>query len=207
MAATETDARDLEAEPSGDMSEGDKRAVGERSAGSAKVVHEVVRLQGDEELDRPVQSLLFSGFAAGVAICASLLAEAFLRMRLPAAPWTELVVSLGYTVGFVIVILGNMQLFTESTVTAVLPLATHPTGRNLVRLCRLWAAVFAANMAGTFLVAALMAWQVIIGPEQLAAAVEVSKPLLTHGPATTLLIAMPAGFLIASIAWILPNAK
>jgi formate-nitrite transporter family protein len=198
---------DREAEPSADMSERDKRLVSERSAGSAKVVHEVVRLQGDEELDRPVPSLLFSGFAAGVAICASLLAEAFLRMRLPAAPWTELVVSLGYTVGFVIVILGRLQLFTESTVTAVLPLATHPTGRNLARLLRLWIAVFLANMAGTCLVAALMAGEVIIGTEQLAAAVELSRALLTHGPAATLLLATPAGFLIASIAWILPNAR
>jgi formate/nitrite transporter FocA (FNT family) len=107
----------------------------------------------------------------------------------------------------VIVILGRLQLFTESTVTAVLPLATHPTGRNLVRLLRLWIAVFAANMAGTFLVAALMAGQIIIGPEQLAAAVDVSRPLLTHGPMAILLIATPAGFLIASIAWILPNAR
>lgn len=120
-----------EAKPLADMSENDKQAVTDQSSGSAKVVHEVVRLQVDEELGRPVQSLLFSGFAAGVAISASLLTESFLRMRLPRADWTELVVSFGYTVGFVIVILGKLQLFTESTVTAVLPLATHPTFRNL----------------------------------------------------------------------------
>jgi formate/nitrite transporter FocA (FNT family) len=207
MSEVRTEPADYEAQPSTGMSEGDKQSVSDRSSGSAKVVHEVVRLQGDEELGRPIQSLLFSGFAAGVAICASLLAEAFLHMRLPDAEWTELVVALGYTVGFVIVILGNLQLFTESTVTAVLPLATHPTARNLGRLLRLWTAVFVANMAGTFLVAALMAWRIIVGPEQLAAALEVSKAILTHDAGTTLLLAMPAGFLIASIAWILPNAR
>jgi formate/nitrite transporter FocA (FNT family) len=142
-----------EAKPSADMSEDDKQAVSDQSSGSAKVVHEVVQLQGDEELGRPFQSLVFSGFAAGVAISASLLTEAFLRMRLPRTDWTELVVSLGYTVGFVIVILGKLQLFTESTVTAVLPFATHPTFRNLTRLFRLWSIVFVANLAGTFLVA------------------------------------------------------
>jgi formate/nitrite transporter FocA (FNT family) len=196
-----------EAQPSTSMSEDDKQSVNERSSGSAKVVHEVVRLQGDEELDRPVRSLLFSGFAAGVAVSASLLAEAFLHMRLPDAPWRELIVAFGYTAGFVIVILGNLQLFTESTVTAVLPLATHPTMRNLRRLFRLWAAVFVANMAGTFLVAMLMARQIIIGADQLDAAVEVSRSILTHDATTTLLLAMPAGFFIASIAWILPNAR
>jgi formate/nitrite transporter FocA (FNT family) len=196
-----------EAQPSAEMSRDDREAVSERSSGSAKVVHEVVRLQGDEELDRPIRSLLFSGFAAGLAICVSLLAEAFLHMRLPETPWRELIVSLGYTVGFVVVILGNLQLFTETTVTAVLPLATNPTLRNLVRLVRLWAAVFAANMVGTFVVALLMVNHIIISPAQLASALEVSRAILEHDFATTLLLATPAGFLIASIAWILPNAR
>jgi len=176
------DTRGDEAQPSADMSEQDKQAVSEQSSGSAKVVHEVVRLEGDEELDRPVQSLLLSGFAAGVAISASLLTQAFLRMRLPDAEWRDLLVSLGYTVGFVIVILGKMQLFTESTVTAVLPLATHPTPRNVGRLFRLWSIVFLANMAGTCVVALLMARQIIVGPEQLAAALEVSRAILNKGP-------------------------
>lgn len=200
-------ASQTEANPSGAMSEVEKQDINERRAGSAKVVHEVVRLRGDEELNRPVRSLLFSGFAAGVAVCSSLLAEAFLHMRLPAAPWTELIVSLGYTVGFIIVILGNLQLFTESTITAALPLTTYPTIRNLGRLLRLWAAVFIANMAGTLLVAALMAHEVIVQPDQLTAALEVSRSISSHDPITTLLLAMPAGFLIASIAWILPNAR
>ncbi|WP_062016966.1 formate/nitrite transporter family protein [Aureimonas sp. AU4] len=207
MAGDDAPPTNRKAEPSPDMTADDKRAVDERGSGSAKVVHEVVRLRGEEELDRPFRSLLFSGFAAGVAVSTSILAEAFLHMRLPDEPWTELVVSLGYTVGFVIVILGNMQLFTESTVTAVLPLATHPTRCNLARLLRLWGTVFAANMAGTFLVAFLMARHVVVDPEQLDAAKAVSRAILTHGPGETLLRAMPAGFLIASIAWILPNAR
>lgn len=196
-----------EAKPSPSMSEGDKQAVDERGSGSAKVVHEVVRLEGDEELDRPLLSLLLSGFAAGVAISASILVEAFLQMHLPEAPWRELIVSFGYTVGFMIVILGNLQLFTETTVTAVLPMATHPTRRNLMRLLRLWTLVFLANLVGTFLVAVLMVKAVIIEPEQLAAALDISRAVLKHDFTTTLLLATPAGFLIASIAWILPNAR
>lgn len=207
MPDLKPDPSESEAKPSTALSEDDRQSVSDRSSGSAKVVHEVVRLQGDEELDRPLQSLVFSGFAAGVAICGSVLMEAFLRMRLPEEPWAELIIPLGYTSGFVIVILGNLQLFTESTVTAVLPLATHPTLRNLGRLLRLWIAVFAANLAGTFLVAYVMSAQIIIGPDQLAAALIVSKSVLAHGPAATVLTAIPAGFLIASIAWILPNAR
>jgi formate/nitrite transporter FocA (FNT family) len=54
--------------------------------------------------------------------------------------------SLGYSVGFVIVIMGSLQLFTESTVTAVLPLAMHPTMRNVGRLLGLWATNRNANI-------------------------------------------------------------
>lgn len=196
-----------EQQPESGLSDDEVNAVAQRKAGSAKVVHEVIRLQGDEELDRPLASLLFSAFAAGVAISASILAEASLAVRLPEAPWRELVVSLGYTVGFVLVILGNLQLFTETTVTAVLPLATHPTLRNLKRLLRLWAAVLLANLAGTFLVALLMAKRIVMSADQLDGAIALSRTALDHGAGDILLLGMPAGFLVASIAWILPNAR
>lgn len=199
--------QDSEDRPAEGLSEDEVDAVAERRAGSARVVHEVIRLQGDDELDRPVMSLLFSGFAAGIAISVSVLAEAFLVARLPQAPWAELITPLGYSVGFVIVILGNLQLFTENTVTAVLPIATHPTRRNLRRLVKLWSTVFVANMAGTFLVAALIAGQVIVSGEQYAGAIAVSAKIMEHTPGDVLLRGIPAGFLVASIAWILPNAR
>jgi formate/nitrite transporter FocA (FNT family) len=193
--------------PSGNLSEEEIGAVAENKAGTARVVHEIIRLQGQDELGRPVLSLLFSAFAAGLAISASVLAETFLKVRLPGSPAAELISGLGYSVGFVIVILGNLQLFTENTVTAVLPLATHPTLRNLRRLARLWSLVLAGNMLGTLVVAALMARQIILSPEQLASALELSSRLLHHDFLTTLLLGIPAGFLVGSIAWILPNAE
>ena len=196
-----------EAEPVDGLTEDEVDSIDERRSGSPKVVHEVIRLQGDEELGRPLASLIFSGFAAGVGLSASILAEAFLQKKLPKEPWAELISSLGYSAGYVIVILGNLQLFTENTVTAVLPLATHPTRRNLARLLRLWVTVLVANLVGTFFVALLVAHQIIVGPEQLSATLEVSRSVLRHDAMTTLMLGMPAGFLVASIAWILPNAR
>ncbi len=189
------------------LSDDEVNAVAERKAGSPKVVHEVIRLQGDEELDRPLVSLLFSGFAAGVAISASVLAEAFLSQRLPPTAWAGLISAFGYSVGFVIVIMSNLQLFTENTIVVVLPLATHPSMRNVGRLARLWAAVFVANLVGTLLVAAAMTFTRIISPDQLASALAVAATHLDHDRLTILMRGVPAGFLVASIAWILPNAR
>ena len=105
---------ELEASPSEHLSEEELETVAEVKVASARVVHEVIRLQGQDELRRPLLSLLFSSFAAGLAITTSVLAEAFLRQHLPDAPASELIQGFGYCVGFVIVILGNLQLFTET---------------------------------------------------------------------------------------------
>ena len=70
---------------------------------------------------RPAVSLWWSGVAAGISISFSLLAQAILQTHLPDAPWRPLVADLGYSVGFVMVVMSRQQLFTENTVTAVLP--------------------------------------------------------------------------------------
>ena len=194
-------------EPLPGLSQDEVSAVAERKAGSPKVVHEVIRLQGEEELSRSLLSLVCSGLAAGVSICASPLSETFLAMRLPKADWASLVTAFGYTVGFVITILGNLQLFTESTITVILPIATHPTLRNLVRLLRLWTTALLANLAGTFLVAYALAHTSIVSEATLAAAIETAQAHLAHDPMTIMSRGIPAGFLVASIAWIIPNAR
>jgi formate-nitrite transporter family protein len=189
------------------LSEDEVSAVAERKAGSPKVVHEVIRLQGDEELSRSLLSLLSSGFAAGVSICASLMGEAFLTAHLPKTEWAPLVTGFGYTIGFVITIMGNLQLFTESTITVVLPIATHPTARNLARLVRLWTVALFANLAGTLFVAYAMVHVPLIGDDQFAAMIGIAQAQLAHDPLAVLVRAIPAGFLVASIAWIMPNAR
>jgi formate/nitrite transporter FocA (FNT family) len=207
MSTSQDSEQNSDAGVSNQLSHSEKQSVDELGAEPAKVVHEVVRLKGDEELDRTITSLSFSGFAAGVAISASIIGETFLSVRLPESQWKELIVSLGYPVGFIVVILGNLQLFTETTVTAVLPLAARPTARNLKRTLRLWTVVLTANTLGTLSVAVLVAKQIIVEPDALEAALVISRPILTHDFITTALFATPAGFLIASIAWIRPNAR
>ncbi len=99
---------------------------GPRSA-PVTVLYEVVRRQGEEELSRPAGSLFWSGTAGGVTIMASVIAEGALRHKLPAEiPWREIVSDLGYSLGFLMVILGRMQLFTEQTIVTVLPVMAAP---------------------------------------------------------------------------------
>lgn len=176
-------------------------------AANAQDLHRTVRQEGESEMARPAHSLFWSALAGGLAVNASLIAEGALRMRLPDAPWRELVVSLGYPAGFLLVILGRMQFFTESTITAVLPLATRPSAGAIARTLRLWAIVLGANLLGTALASGLVAGGWLGSPELHAAMHIVSAGILDLSPWATFLNAIPAGFMIAIIAWSLPNAR
>ncbi len=190
-----------------DLSEAERETVEKRKSPAARVVHEVIRQQGVEELERPMASLLWSGIAAGVTIWLSLISQAALMLRLPDTPWKPVIASLGYSVGFIVVILGRLQLFTETTIVAVLPLASNISWSNLSRTMRLWGLVFAANMIGTLAVAALMPHINLATPEQLGAMIKIASLLKDVTPGEAFARGIPAGFILATIAWLLPNAR
>lgn len=172
-----------------------------------KHLHRAVRSEGEDELNRPVQSLFWSGLAAGLAVSASLVAEAALHRSIAPGPARALIEALGYPFGFLIVVLGRMQLFTESTITAVLPLIHRPSRPALWRTLRLWSVVLCANLAGTAIMSGLFAQGIFGGAAMRDAMVAVSHVVAQRGVAEIVVTAIPAGFLLAAIAWILSNAR
>src|SRR5436305_10966466 len=110
----------------------------ERSAPAPNVVYEAVLLEGRDELSRKSSSLFFSGLAAGLSMGFSLATEGLLRASLPDTSWRTLIARLGYSMGFLIVVLGRQQLFTENTLTVMLPLLRKKNARTLRNVGRLW---------------------------------------------------------------------
>lgn len=184
-----------------------KDDIEELKAANASELHRAIREEGQEELDRSLRSLFWSGIAAGLAVSASLIAEGSLSVRMANSPMRELIVALGYPVGFLMVILGRMQLFTESTITAMLPLVTHPSGAALMRTLRLWGVVLGANLIGTAITAAAIAYGWPGDPALRDGMIAVAMKITELSPLATFLNAIPAGFFIAIIAWSLPNAR
>ncbi len=201
------DGDQRDSSPSDELSDHERRQFSDAMGGTSRVVHEIIRLQGDEELDRPILSLTYSGIAAGAALSASVFAQAAILMRLPDEPWAELVAGFGYSIGFVIVVMGRLQLFTENTITAVLPFISNPTFNNLGRLARLWAVVLVANLVGTAIVGLGIASATIVEADLRAQILAMGRHLLEPSPTTILVHGIPAGFLVAAIAWVLPSAK
>src|SRR5579863_4947470 len=114
-----------------DLTPREEEEVEQRTSVKAHVVHEAVRRDGDTEFERSASALATSGLAAGLSMSFSFIGEGVLRRYLPDAPWRPLVVNLGYSFGFLIVIIGRQQLFTENTLTAVLPVLSKRTWMSL----------------------------------------------------------------------------
>ena len=198
-------SRTLEASPAINTRAEEKK-VEERLAIGPHVVYETIRREGEEEFKRTSSALAWSGLAAGLSMGFSLVAEALLSAHLPHAPWTRLISKLGYSVGFLIVILGRQQLFTETTLTVVLPLLSKQRLNKILGVLRIWSVILAANLVGTFLFALCIGRIVIFDPTIRQAFTEVSQEGMGAGFATALVRAIFAGWLIALTVWLLPSA-
>ncbi|HET9718206.1 MAG TPA: formate/nitrite transporter family protein [Pseudolabrys sp.] len=181
--------------------------VEELSSPRTPVIYEVVRRLGEEELERPVTSLWWSGLAAGLSMSFSLLAQAVLLAHLPESSWRLLLAGFGYSLGFLMAVLGRQQLFTESTITVVLPVLKDLSFANLYRLVRLWAIVFAANIAGTLFAALFCSFTPVLPDELYRAMLEISRILLTYSWRFMLFGGISSGFLIAAMVWMIPSAE
>jgi formate/nitrite transporter FocA (FNT family) len=185
----------------------EEQKVREAQSLDAKTTYEVIRREGEKELDRSTDALFWSGLAAGLSMGFSFLAEGILRANLPDAPWRPLVAKLGYSVGFLVVILGSQQLFTENTLTPMVPLLAEKTRDKLRNVLRLWGAVFVANMLGTLLFGLAMARLAVVEPDIKRALSDIAGEAMRFDWWTTLLHAVYAGWIIALLVWVLPEAE
>ena len=111
-----------------------------------------------------------------------------------------------YTLGFIFVILGRSELFTEHTALAVFPVLE---GRaSLAQLGRLWGLVYASNLVGA---AAFAAFAVVLGTRlgivETEAFLTISRELVHHDALTIFLSALAAGWLIGLLSWLVSAAR
>lgn len=126
--------------------------------------------------------------------------------RLPDDPSRFFIENLGYTFGFIIVIMARQQLFTENTVTAVLPIMHKPTPRNLLILLRLWGVVLLGNLIGTGLAALAFTHMPLFDAETRGAFISLGEEVMRHTPGEMFANGILAGWIIATMVWMFPAA-
>lgn len=121
-------------------------------------------------------------------------------------PGGFLLENLGYTFGFIIVIMARQQLFTENTVTAVLPVMHNPTLGNVGLLMRLWSVVLAGNLIGTAVAAWAFNYMPIFDEPTRQAFVSIAEDVMKNSPTEMFANAIISGWLVATMVWMFPVA-
>jgi formate-nitrite transporter family protein len=178
-----------------------------QSRPSAALIHETIRAEGEQELERHWWAILMSGLAAGLSIGLSLVVQGEFHAALSDEASRRLFAPLGYTVGFLVVVLGRQQLFTENTLTPILPLLHHRDLGTLVKVLKLWGLVLASNIAGTWAIGYGLAHTNIFEPKITDAFLELSRHTIDGTFSATFVRAVFAGWLIALMMWLLPATK
>ena len=186
-----------------DLTDKQREEAEERTSVSVDVVHEAIRHDGQEELDRPVSALAWSGLAAGLSMGFSFVAQALFQAHLPDTSWRPMLVRLGYPLGFLLVIGGRQQLFTENTLTAIIPLLARRTIPTLVSVVKVWSVVLIANMVGAHLFAWVASNTPMFKPDVQSAMLSLAQHAMEVTFGTAVLRGIFAGWLIAMVVWML----
>jgi formate-nitrite transporter family protein len=165
--------------------------------------------QAVEELERPAAGLFISGLLAGLGVSVSIFLIAILWTAagegLP-MPVVSLVTANLYAVGFILVIMGRTDLFTEYTTIAILPVLA---GRSRIsRLVRMWSLVYFSNLVGSTIFASLI---VVLGPGLKVADgwtfETIAREATEHPWWIILLSATLAGWLMGLLSWLVTASR
>lgn len=164
---------------------------------------------GLDELERPAQGLAMSSLSAGLDIGFSVLLMAVMLslagQAFPAAV-VEILVANMYAVGFIFVIFGRSELFTEHTTLAFLPVLDGKA--SLAQLARLWGLVYLFNLVGIAVFSALMAWIAPrMGIVEVEALEEVARRMTGHEWWVILLSAVLAGWMMGLLSWLVAAGR
>lgn len=190
-----------------ELDEEERNDVERRMPPRAAVLHEAVGALGEEELRRTPSALAWSGLAAGLSMGFSMVASGALKAYLPEMPFAHLVAAFGYSTGFVIVIMARQQLFTENTLTVVLPLISAPSWGKLGLMLRLWGVVLVANLIGVALFALAVAKLPLFAPPVDRAIDALGTTLMAYPVGAMFVKAVAGGWIIATMVWLMPAAE
>lgn len=102
--------------------------------------------------------------------------------------------------------MARQQLFTENTVTAVLPVMQNPTMGNAGLLMRLWSVVLLSNVVGTGIAAWAFEYMPIFDEETRDAFVKIGMDVMKNSPGEMFANAIISGWIIATMVWMFPAA-
>ncbi|OYR82985.1 formate transporter [Halorubrum distributum] len=186
------------------------REVVERSRSGAPAVGEAVRdrfssdevfqriiAAADEEVTSGSRELFFSGLAAGLAITITFMLYASLTASTDSHPILSVLL---YPLGFIYIIIGGYQLYTENTLPPVA--LTLERLASLPTLLRHWTIVLAGNFVGGGIGALVLSYGGVFTGDTVDAALYISEGGFSVGAVPLFFKAAMAGLIVAGVVWV-----
>lgn len=133
----------------------DRRSLGETDGPMEDALEESFTrqvLEGTQRLSRPWHEVLVTGFVGGTEVAVGVLAMLVVLHE----TGSQLLAGLAFSAGFIALLLGRSELFTEGFLIPVVTVAAkRAKARQLVKL---WVGTLVANLAGGWLVMWLVVW-------------------------------------------------
>ena len=176
---------------------------------SAQDIYEQVANNARQELGRSTISLAISGLAGGIFMGLSALGNA-IAIALLTTPGTVpshtifFVGKMFYPLGFIVVILGRSQLFTENTLYPVALVLAEKS--HFWKTLRLWATVLPANVLGALAFAVLASLTGAIRPDVVQSLAQLGLEAIHNPPATIFWSGVMGGWIIATVAWLVSGS-
>ncbi len=167
-------------------------------------IYEQVSLNARRELARSNISLAISALVGGLTMGLTALGVSIATATLGHSPTAQFIAFLFYPLGFMAVILGRGQLFTENTLYPVALILSER--RHVLSTLRLWAVVFSANVAGAFLFAMLCARTKALEPQVLAAMAQFGADAASLPARHIFWSGVVGGWIIAMVAWLVSGS-
>lgn len=181
---------------------------GDRSATSrltaAEIYSAAVRI-GEDELKRSSTGLALSGLAAGLGMGLTGLGSAAILTETGNGAAHYLLANLLYPLGFIVVIVGRAQLFTENTLFPVVLVLDRR--RHLGNTLRLWTVVFIANVVGALLFAVLVIKTGAVSPEVAGALSQLGMKAVQGSFGHLFWAGVAGGWIIALMAWLVTASR
>ena len=171
---------------------------------SAEEIYEQVASNARQELKRSSVALAISGFAGGTFMGLSALGTAIALAMLGHSLGDEMISRMFYPLGFIVVIVGRAQLFTENTLYPVaLVLAER---REFWNTLRLWSIVLPSNVLGALAFAALVSLTPALNPHFVDALTQLGLDAIANPAATVFWSGVMGGWIIALAAWLVSGS-
>ncbi|SEA17655.1 formate/nitrite transporter family protein [Microbulbifer marinus] len=173
---------------------------------------EILKEQMDaslHEYERGNSSLLLSSIAAGLEIGFSFFLMAALYTHFHALVGEQLlhfIISLSYPIGFVLVIIGRTDLFTEHTTLAILPVLDKK--QRWYDLGRIWSVIYLGNICGALAFSVIFVHFVQISQHIDSSAFAYYGAKMTADSSSALFIgAIFAGWLMGLLGWVVTSSS